>query len=179
MVIFGLLLLLFAVLIVIAAVAHGGDPASLDLQLFTIKTNVTGVFVAGAVTLLLAVLGLALVLWGVRSDRRHRGQIKELRKRASRRDRGEPQPAAAPPPQRPQGPAAGQPEGRSAAGSSAGGSSAGASTPGSSGRPSGSGSGPSGSGSTNSSTEPPASGGTVRRDGPDEYFESAPRDSGT
>lgn len=96
MVIFGLVLLLLAVLVVIAAVAHGGAPASLDLQLFTVKTNVLGTFVAGAVTLLVAVLGAALVVQGIRHDRARRAQIKDLKKRAAGRE-GKPA-ASSPPP---------------------------------------------------------------------------------
>lgn len=84
MVIFGLLLLLLAVLVALAAISKGGDPAQLNLQLFTVKTNVTGVYVAGALTLLVGVLGLWLVLAGIRHDRRRRGQIKDLKKRAAK-----------------------------------------------------------------------------------------------
>lgn len=177
--IFGLVLLLLAVLIVIAAVAHGGDPASLDLQLFTIKTNVTGVFVAGAITVLLALLGLALVLGGLRHDRRRRGEIKELKKRAGRRDRGS-EPKSTPAPsspasssgsKAPSGTSAG-PSGGSTSGTSAGPS--GGSTTGSSGGSStGSASGSSTGSSSGSSTPVQRE----RRDeGPDEYFDSAPRD---
>jgi hypothetical protein len=153
MVIFGLVMLLLALLIVIAAVVHGGDPASLDLQLFTIKTNVTGVFVAGAATLLLAVLGLALVVTGLRYDRRRRAQIKDLRKRASSGEE-----AAA---------ASGSKE---ESAESSGAAPTRAATESSTPRTATS------SGSTSSgSTSADGSGGD---DGPDEYFESAPRDSG-
>jgi hypothetical protein len=153
MVIFGLVILLLAVLIVIAAVVHGGDPASLNLQLFTIKTNVTGVFVAGAVTLLLAVLGLALVVTGLRYDRRRRAQIKDLRTRASS---GEQAAAAIGPSTEPSESSGAAPT-RSATDSPT----RRTATPPSS----------TGAGSTSADV-------SERNDGPDEYFESAPRDSG-
>jgi hypothetical protein len=162
MVLFGLVLLLIAVLIVIAAVVNGGDPASLDLQLFTIKTNVTGVFVAGAITLLLAVLGAALVAYGLRYDKQRRAQIRDLRKRASRSEERD-GPSGLQPPQksspRPARPATDESAPTTAA------------TTGSTG-PSGSTgtSGPTGSsGSTSADVSRPD-------DGPDEYFETAPRD---
>lgn len=146
MVIFGLVLLLLAVLVTVAAVVHGGAPASLDLQLFTVKTNVTGVFVAGAITLLILVFGTALVVLGLRHDRSRRAQIKDLKKRASRREGKAPSTSAPPRSSSP-------PPSRTISDSS----SRGAETPTSSG------------GST--SADAP------RRDGgPDEHFDSAPRD---
>jgi uncharacterized integral membrane protein len=87
MVIVGLLLLLVAVLVAIAAISNGSDPAQLNLQLFTVKTNLTGVYVAGALTLLVGVLGLWLMLAGFNRARRRRGRMKELKKQANR-DRG-------------------------------------------------------------------------------------------
>jgi hypothetical protein len=84
MVIGGLLLLLIAVLVAIAAIAKGGDPAQLNLQLFTVKTNLTGVYVAGGLTLLVGVLGLWLMLAGFKQARRRRGQMKEVKKQAAR-----------------------------------------------------------------------------------------------
>jgi hypothetical protein len=166
MVIFGLVLLLLAVLIVIAVVAHGGDPASLDLQLFTIKTSVTGVFVAGAITLLLAVLGLALVLGGLRHDRRRRGEIKELKKRAGRRDRGSQSKSTATPTA-----TSGSPPRPSGAGSTTGvttGSTSGSTTGSTGGSSTGSTDGSSSGTSTPVQREP--------GDEPDGYFDSAPRD---
>jgi hypothetical protein len=156
MVLFGLILLLIAVLIVIAAVVNGGDPASLDLQVFTIKTTVTGVFVAGAITLLLAVLGAALVAYGLRYDKQRRAQIRDLRKRASRSE-GRDGPSGLQPPQksspRPARPATDEsaPTTTTTTGSTEATGSTGS------------------TGSTSADVSGPD-------DGPDEYFETAPRD---
>jgi hypothetical protein len=159
MVLFGLVLLLIAVLIVIAAVVNGGDPASLDLQLFTIKTNVTGVFVAGAITLLLAVLGAALVAYGLRYDKQRRAQIRDLRKRAARGE-GRDGSSGLPPPKesspRPARSATDEFPSTTATGAGSTESTAPARSTGA-------------SGSTSADVSRPD-------DGPDEYFETAPRD---
>lgn len=82
MVIVGLLILLVVAVIVIATIARGTDPTSIDLGAFVIRTNFTGVFVAGALTLLLGVLGVMVLLSGLRQSRRRRAQMHELRDRA-------------------------------------------------------------------------------------------------
>ena len=82
MVIVGLLILLVVAAIVIATIARGGDPTSIDLGAFVIRTNFTGVFVAGALTLLLGVLGVMVLLSGLRRSRRRRAEMHELRDRA-------------------------------------------------------------------------------------------------
>lgn len=83
MIILGLLLLLVVAVIVIATVARGDDPTAIDLEWFVLRSNVTGVFIAGALTLLVGVLGVMLVLAGLRHRRRRRAEIKALRDRAS------------------------------------------------------------------------------------------------
>ncbi len=167
MVIFGLLLLLLAVVAIIAAVARGSDPASIDLVWFTVKTNVTGMFVAGALTTLIAVIGLALLMAGLRRDRRRRAQITDLKQRAAggdsraAREQAVTRQSSAPPltatPGSPSSSAAG----------SARSTGSGSSTDSTSTRPSGS----------TSAGSSPASQGIRRGDGPDEHFDSAPRES--
>ena len=82
MVVLGLLILLLAVIAVVAFVARGGDPASIDLEAFTIRTSVTGVFMAGALTLLVGVLGVMALLAGLRRSRRRRTEMRDLRQQA-------------------------------------------------------------------------------------------------
>lgn len=178
MVIFGLVLLLLVALLVIAVVANGGDPASLDLQLFTIGTNVTGVFVAGAVTLLLGVLGLWLVAKGVKHDRSRRSQIKDLRKQASRRGGKAASPAAATTVSqsstRSGSPAAGATSGSGATSGAATGTRSPDSASAGPGGPASSGSA---GGSTSAGAGGSAPGAAQRRDdGTDDHFESTPRD---
>ncbi len=83
MAIVGLLILLIVAIIVIATLARGNDPTSIDLGWFVIRTNFTGVFVAGALTLLLGVLGVMVLLSGLRRSRRRRAEMHELRNRAA------------------------------------------------------------------------------------------------
>lgn len=138
MVILGLLLLLLAVVVAIAAIYRGGEPAQLDLQVFKVTTNVTGIYLAGAATLLVAVLGLLALMYGLRHDRRRRAQIKELKQQAARPDQ-----QTAPPRQSRPAPAA--PSRETTQRSS--------------------------SGSTSAEV------GGRDNNGPDEHFQSAPRDS--
>ncbi|MBA2559070.1 MAG: hypothetical protein H0V07_04145 [Propionibacteriales bacterium] len=105
MVILGLLLLLLAVVVAIAAIYRGGEPAQLDLQVFKVTTNITGIYLAGALTLLVAVLGLLALMYGLRHDRRRRAQIKELKQQAAQPEQQaapprQPRPAPAAPPSR-------------------------------------------------------------------------------
>jgi hypothetical protein len=88
-VIVGLLILLVVAVIVIATVARGGDPTSIDLGAFVIRTSFTGVFVAGALTLLLGLLGVMVLLSGLRRSRRRRAEVHELRDRAGAKGRSE------------------------------------------------------------------------------------------
>lgn len=83
MVIVGLLILLVVAVIVIATIARGSDPTSIDLGAFVIRTHFTWVFVAGALTLLLGVLGVMVLLAGLRRSRRRRSEMHELRDRAA------------------------------------------------------------------------------------------------
>ncbi len=86
MVILGLLILLVVAVIVIATLARGDDPTTIDLEWFVVRSNVTGVFIAGAVTLLIGVLGVMVLLAGLRRSRRRRTEMKTLRDRASHSD---------------------------------------------------------------------------------------------
>lgn len=83
MVILGILILLVFAVIVIATIARGGDPTQIDLDWFVIRSNVTGVFLAGGVTLLLGVVGLLVLLSGLRRSRRRRAEVRDLRDRAA------------------------------------------------------------------------------------------------
>jgi hypothetical protein len=86
MVVLGLLLVVIALLAVIIVVLEGGDPAQIDLQWFTTRTDMRGIFAAGALTVLLAVLGLSLLINGLKRSRRKRAEVKELEQRAARRE---------------------------------------------------------------------------------------------
>ncbi len=83
MIILGLLILLVVAVVVIATLARGDDPTTIDLEWFVLRSNVSGVFIAGATTLLIGVLGVMVLLAGLRHSRRRRAEIKTLRDRAS------------------------------------------------------------------------------------------------
>ena len=82
MVILGLLLLIAAVIAGIAAVARGNVSVHVDLEWFTLKTNVGVVFFIGAAAMLLFVIGWWMVARGMRRGRQRRREVKALRKRA-------------------------------------------------------------------------------------------------
>ncbi len=77
----GIILVLVAAAVLIAALFGGsgsGEPAGFDLGAVNVETNTFGVFLAGALTLLLLVAGLALISAGMRRARRRRQEKKEL-----------------------------------------------------------------------------------------------------
>ncbi len=81
MIVAALIVLLIAVLAVLAGIFGGSSPATFHLGSFTVKTNATAVFFLGMATLLLLVLGLAMLRAGVRranARRRDRKKISEL-----------------------------------------------------------------------------------------------------
>ena len=87
MVVLGVLILLTFAVIVVATVARGDEPTTIDLEWFEIDSSVAGVFLAGALTLLLGVVGILVLVAGMRRSRRRRANIKELKARADAADR--------------------------------------------------------------------------------------------
>ena len=86
MIVLGLLLLVAVAVVSVAAIARGGDNVTIDLGSFEIRTDAAGMFLAGAVALLLAVIGLWLMSRGLKRSRRRRQEIHELRTRAARNE---------------------------------------------------------------------------------------------
>jgi uncharacterized protein HemY len=82
MALLGLLILVAVALAISAVVFRGGDSVRIDLEWFTINTNAWAVFAAGALTLLMLVLGLWLLTTGVKRSRHRRAEVRNLRKRA-------------------------------------------------------------------------------------------------
>lgn len=83
---------MFALGIILILLAAGGflaamfgasnDMSTFELGAFNVEMNTLGVFFAGAATVLLLMLGLALVRAGVASANRRRREKKELRRKA-------------------------------------------------------------------------------------------------
>jgi ABC-type nickel/cobalt efflux system permease component RcnA len=72
-----------AVLVILAAVTRAGnDEAVLNLGVIDVNTTALGIFLAGAVTLLVLVLGLWLIASGLRRARQKRSEVKQLRREA-------------------------------------------------------------------------------------------------
>lgn len=86
MIVLGLLLLIVVVVVAVVAIARGGDPVSFKIGSLTFETDGTGMFLAGAGTLLLAVLGLWLLRRGLARSRERRHEVRELRDRAARNE---------------------------------------------------------------------------------------------
>jgi hypothetical protein len=124
----GIFILVIVGLASLAVVFQGGDAVRIDLHLFTVKTTIGVVFLAGAVALALVVFGLSLLWEGLKRGRRRRRETKDLRRRAEAS-----QPTTTP------GAPGGSPPAPPAA----------------------------------SPTSPPAPG---RRPGPDDHFDTAPRE---
>lgn len=162
MVIVGLLLVVLAIVVVVAVVLNGNDPAQIDMQWFTFKTDVTGIFATGALTLLVGVVGLSLLVSGLKRARRKRAEVNALKARAASRE-----PAARPVPAT-QNPRASAIPSRSVPASSSGSASSSAGGAGRSDTTTGAGAAP-----------PPGRrpiADSTAGDGTDEYYKSAPRD---
>jgi ABC-type nickel/cobalt efflux system permease component RcnA len=86
MIILGLLILLGVAAVTVVALVRGGADVSIDVGSFTVNTDAAGMFIAGAVSLLLAVVGLWLLNRGMKRSRRRRREMHELRDRAARND---------------------------------------------------------------------------------------------
>lgn len=90
MLVLGLILILIAVALLLAAFLGGSDsPVSFDLGLFGLETNTLGAFLLGAVTTLLLVVGLEVARIGARTAKRRRQERRELDERSQRLDERE------------------------------------------------------------------------------------------
>lgn len=75
----GMVLVLVAVLALVSALAGGSDESvSFEIAFVEGQISATGVFLLGALTLLLLVAGLVLVRIGLRRATRHRKNAREL-----------------------------------------------------------------------------------------------------
>lgn len=82
MLILGLLLIIVA-LVVFGYLFFGTsdlEPLDIDLGVFTVELTPLHLFLLGAATLVVLVLGLLLLTLGLRAQRRRRREVKELRK---------------------------------------------------------------------------------------------------
>lgn len=85
----GIILILLAAFMVYVAFAGATDQTAVfDLGAFNLEMNTPGVFVAGGATVLVLVLGLALLRSGLRSASRRRKEKKELKRLHAREDQG-------------------------------------------------------------------------------------------
>ena len=93
MIVLGFILIIVAAAAVLFALASGGTLTASPLTAIGVTVNVTplAMFVAGAVSLLLVVLGLALISRGTKRSVHTRRELRQLRK-------GQSQPATTPTP---------------------------------------------------------------------------------
>lgn len=81
----GLILIVVAAVALVAALAGGSnDPATFDLGLFNVQTNTLGVFLIGAATVLIFVMGLEFTRSGLRRANRHRKEKKDYHQLSER-----------------------------------------------------------------------------------------------
>jgi membrane protein implicated in regulation of membrane protease activity len=79
MLVLGIILVILATALVVAALAGGNEQsAPFELGAVSIETTTFSAFLAGAVTLVVLVAGLALIQVGLRRARRRRQDKKEL-----------------------------------------------------------------------------------------------------
>ena len=79
MIVLGLLLLIAVILVVIVAVVRGDGDAALNLVGAEIDTTVRWVFLAGAASVVVLVIGLDLLCRGLRRERKRRQEVKRLK----------------------------------------------------------------------------------------------------
>ncbi|MGH3496071.1 MAG: hypothetical protein ACRDP1_01205 [Nocardioidaceae bacterium] len=79
MVVLGLVLLAAAVVVAGGVVIGGDTPISVHLLGLDMHTSTAGVFLGGAITMLVALVALWLMRLGLRRSRRRRRDIKRLR----------------------------------------------------------------------------------------------------
>jgi len=82
MVLIGVLIILLVAAVVIAVLLNGDGPATVGFDWFDIETSVTGVFLTGALCVLLTLLALWLMKVGLRRGSDRRAEMKGLRKKA-------------------------------------------------------------------------------------------------
>ncbi|MDQ1620562.1 MAG: hypothetical protein QOE19_3131 [Actinomycetota bacterium] len=81
MLIIGLVLILAAALVGFGAVYDGGESATVEVFGVSVDTTVGGVFLAGAATMLVLLLGLWLLTSSMGRARRKRAERKEIKRR--------------------------------------------------------------------------------------------------
>jgi hypothetical protein len=80
MLVLGLLLMLLAALVMVGVIADGGESASLELFGQSVDTTVAGLFIAGAVSMLVFLLGAWLLTAGMGRARRKRTERKQAKR---------------------------------------------------------------------------------------------------
>ncbi len=87
----GFVLVVISTVFLVAALAGGSDdPAGFDLGIFDVETDTRGVFLLGAATVLLFVMGLELIRSGVRRTNRVRKDKKQLNRLTQERETHDP-----------------------------------------------------------------------------------------
>lgn len=89
MIAFGLFLLAVAAALVVVAVWEGGDALAVEAFGQTADTTIWGVFLAGAVTGMIAVAGIVAMSSGIRRKRDHAREFEYLRQRVAEQEREE------------------------------------------------------------------------------------------
>jgi hypothetical protein len=86
MAVFALVLIVLALVFGAGVVAGSQDPATLDFFNVSIGASGAGIFLAGAVTMLVLLSGIWLLQVGARRARRRRAEVKSLRRAVASKD---------------------------------------------------------------------------------------------
>jgi membrane protein implicated in regulation of membrane protease activity len=80
MIVLALILIIAAVLVAIGVLINADGSATLEAFGVSLSTNEGGLFIAGAATMLVLLLGLALLAAGMKRAKNRRSEVKHLRK---------------------------------------------------------------------------------------------------
>jgi hypothetical protein len=85
----GLLILIAVTAVVVVMVLRGDDSVRIDVEpLGTYRTDASVVFIVGALTVLVGVLGFTVLFAGLKRARRRRAELRALKDRARQTDAG-------------------------------------------------------------------------------------------
>ena len=83
MIVVGVLLIAVAIFVIVAAVTAGGDSVAIELVNVDVEPTAWVVFVAGIVTGVIVVAGVAALVVGIRQVQARRREIDELRRKVA------------------------------------------------------------------------------------------------
>jgi uncharacterized membrane protein (DUF106 family) len=90
MIVVGLLLIAAAIFVIVTAVTAGGNSVAIELVNVDVEPAAWVVFVAGIVTGVIVLAGVAALVLGIRQIQAHNREIEELRRKVAMLEGGKP-----------------------------------------------------------------------------------------